>query len=136
MPIQSSHKRLPRRARLAVEPIRPPIIRRRRCWFEQLEDRRMLAAVPELVRDINLNSWYSFIDHEWSLVTCVRSLSIYFVGALGGIPSTISHRIPQLWKSDGTRAGTVLVKDITPGSCSLLSGQSDQRQRHAVLHCR
>ena len=40
----------------------------------------------------------------------------------------------ELWKSDGTAAGTVLVKDINPGVSQLLPRQPDERQRHAVLH--
>ena len=40
----------------------------------------------------------------------------------------------ELWKSDGTAAGTVLVKDIFAGIGAVLSPQPDERQRHAVLH--
>ena len=40
----------------------------------------------------------------------------------------------ELWKSDGTAAGTVLVKDINPGSGdSYARPQPDERERHAVL---
>ena len=35
----------------------------------------------------------------------------------------------QLWKSDGTAAGTVMVADINPGSGGLEPHQPDQRQR-------
>ena len=38
----------------------------------------------------------------------------------------------ELWKSDGTAAGTVLVKDINPGR-RLVPASPDERQRHAVL---
>ena len=41
----------------------------------------------------------------------------------------------ELWKSDGTEAGTVLVKDIRIGTNGSYPEQSDQRQRHAVLSC-
>ena len=42
----------------------------------------------------------------------------------------------ELWKSDGTAAGTVLVKDINPGSTATLYARRipDERERHAVLH--
>ena len=40
----------------------------------------------------------------------------------------------ELWKSDGTAAGTVLVDDIQPGSASPVHRLADQRQRHTVLH--
>ena len=38
----------------------------------------------------------------------------------------------ELWKSDGTAAGTVMVKDIDPGA-TLRSPEPDERQRHALL---
>ena len=41
----------------------------------------------------------------------------------------------ELWKSDGTAAGTVLVKDINPAPATA-TREPDQRQRHAVLHGR
>ena len=40
---------------------------------------------------------------------------------------------PELWKSDGTAAGTVLVKDIFPGGGSARTSMTSPRQRHAVL---
>ena len=41
----------------------------------------------------------------------------------------------ELWKSDGTAAGTVLVKDIrTSEQTSSYPDKSDQRQRHAVFY--
>ena len=43
----------------------------------------------------------------------------------------------ELWKSDGTAAGTVLVKDINPGGDRLRTPVDlDERQRHAVLRGR
>ena len=42
----------------------------------------------------------------------------------------------ELWKSDGTAAGTVLVKDIRPGAGGSYPERPDQRRRHAVLHRR
>ena len=45
----------------------------------------------------------------------------------------------ELWKSDGTEAGTVLVKDINPGTCTSYPRpcpQPDRRGRDAVLHRR
>ena len=42
----------------------------------------------------------------------------------------------ELWKSDGTAAGTVLVKDINPGSIGSNPSQPDGRERHAVLRGR
>ena len=42
----------------------------------------------------------------------------------------------ELWKSDGTDAGTIRVKDILAGSQQFVSAQSDQRRRHALLQRR
>ena len=39
----------------------------------------------------------------------------------------------ELWKSDGTAAGTVLVKDIVTGSGRFISPKSHERQRDAVF---
>ena len=43
----------------------------------------------------------------------------------------------ELWKSDGTKAGTVLVKDIHPGTTNRLQPSlPDRGGRDAVLHRR
>ena len=39
----------------------------------------------------------------------------------------------ELWKTDGTAAGTVLVKDICPGFCNSVSQLPDRRERDALL---
>lgn len=77
-----------------------------RLRFERLEDRRMLAGTPELLKDIVVglsgSSPSNFVQ--------VGSL-VYFVANDG------AHG-RELWKSDGTAAGTKLFKDIVPGSNS------------------
>ena len=40
----------------------------------------------------------------------------------------------ELWKSDGTASGTVLVKDIFEGLGDSEPDPIDQRQRHPVFH--
>ena len=44
-------------------------------------------------------------------------------------------RHTELWKSDGTAAGTVLVKDIHPAD-RVCPPVADERERHAVLQGR
>ena len=64
----------------------------------------LAAPDPYLVRDINLGSDTSYADHFIEL-----NGSLYFFavdGSNGG----------ELWRSDGTEAGTTLVKDINPGA--------------------
>ncbi len=66
----------------------------------------MLALVPELVRDINL-----IVDPS------VSSSPSNFVEVNGTVffTATTPNEGTELWKSDGTSAGTVLVRDIRPG---------------------
>ena len=77
--------------------------RPRRWSLEPLEERRMLALVPQLVADINLGS----IDSTPEQLTLVGN-TLYFRADDGanGI---------ELWKSSGTSAGTSLVANINLG---------------------
>jgi ELWxxDGT repeat protein len=61
-----------------------------------------------LVKDINTTTTLSF-DHNLRNMLTIGSTTFFtqFTPALG----------TELWKTDGTTAGTVLVKDICPGSC-------------------
>ncbi|MBH8578183.1 DUF4347 domain-containing protein [Nostocaceae cyanobacterium CENA369] len=71
------------------------------------------TAGTVLVKDINPGSSSSFVTNDYyelSLITNVNG-KVYFVANDG-----IHGR--ELWKSDGTTAGTVLVKDINLGSDS------------------
>jgi ELWxxDGT repeat protein len=75
---------------------------------EALERREMLSGTPQLVADFNLepqSQEYAWLNNE------------VFFAADDGTGDV------ELWKSDGTPAGTVRVKDIRPGSqSSLLRG--------------
>ncbi len=68
----------------------------RRAAFESLEERRLLAGVPELLKDINATTASSGPD-----VIGVYRGEAYFTTSSG-----------QLWKSDGTLEGTVFVADV------------------------
>ena len=77
----------------------------RKLRVERLEDRAMLAGDLELVRDINTAPAASGSDPS-SFVEVGGTL--YFSANNGGTGI-------ELWKSNGTEAGTLLVEDIRPG---------------------
>lgn len=73
-------------------------------FVQGLESRSVLSGVPSL---INLHESDPLWLHSASNLTAVGD-EVFFTadGAMGR----------ELWKSDGTAAGTVIVKDIRPGS--------------------
>ena len=75
----------------------------RRLLFEALEDRRLLAAVPTLIDIVTGSGGAS----PSNLTNVNGTLFFKAYDASNG---------SELWKSDGTTAGTVLVKDIRAGS--------------------
>ena len=84
--------------------------RLRRRWglsFELLEARQMLAFVPELVADLYIPLGTNAGSNPVNLTNV--SGTLYF-----GLGDSSIDR--ELWKTDGTSSGTVLVKDIFPGS--------------------
>ena len=138
--------------------------------LEQLEDRQLLTANVQMI-DVNTNGLGSYprdftaINNTLLFSAQVeRSFSRLFTtdgteaGTVELYPIEIGSRLvnvggtvffgggaggqTELWKTDGTVAGTVLVKDINPrtspdgattyGSFSFLS---DERQRNGVLSC-
>ncbi|MBL8828194.1 MAG: hypothetical protein JNM18_14535, partial [Planctomycetaceae bacterium] len=81
-------------------------LRRRGLSFQPLEQRTMLAVLPELVRDIfpgasNASPGF-FAEVNGTLYFRARD-------ATNGY---------ELWKSDGSSAGTLLVNDINTGANS------------------
>ena len=82
--------------------------RRHTRLVESLEGRRLLDGAATLVKDINTNTVTPFSN----------SSELVFVGSAAYFARTTSAAGSELWKTDGTAAGTILVKDINPGSAS------------------
>ena len=76
-------------------------LRRQGLRIEPLEDRRMLALTPQLVGIFNQ------AGNVQQLVSIGNTLYFQAHNNANGA---------ELWKSDGTNAGTVLVRDINPGA--------------------
>ena len=72
--------------------------------IDALESRQMLSGIPEILADLNLDTVSANIFSSTSI-----DGTLYF-NANDGLNGT------ELWKSDGTPAGTVLVADIFAGS--------------------
>jgi len=82
----------------------------RQLRIEVLEDRRLLSVAPQLLKDIN-----SVPDN------LVDAIDVNEITALGNVTYFTARATTigkELWKSDGTSSGTLLVKDIRPGSGS------------------
>ncbi len=77
--------------------VRQTMDRRRRLIVQPLEDRRLLAATPELLLDIAAGSAGSFASG--------------FIAFEGETYFTANRT--ELWKTDGTSGGTSLVKDLS-----------------------
>ena len=72
--------------------------------FQLLEPRFALTASPILLKDINPGAG----DSSPAALAAIGS-TVYFIASDGTQGS-------ELWKTDGTAVGTVLVKDIYPGA--------------------
>ncbi len=88
------------------QPVSRRAVRSRRLSIDPLESRQMLAVAPELVRDINLVPGSNGSSSPQNLLQ---------VGSFFYFTATDIQNGAELWKSDGTCAGTTLVKDILPG---------------------
>ena len=73
-----------------------------------LETRRLLASDFQLVKDINTTT--NLQGSNPSAIVSVGN-TIFFTQSTPGFGE-------ELWKTDGTDAGTVMVKDINPGGAS------------------
>jgi ELWxxDGT repeat protein len=70
-----------------------------------LKNRRLLVADFELLKDINATPQTAGSSLE----------NIVEVGSLSFFTATTATHGRELWKTDGTAAGTVMVKDINVG---------------------
>ncbi len=79
--------------------------RNRKLRVERLESREMLAGDFEIIKD--LNQQFNSDGSTPNYLTAVGS-TLYFTATTDALGA-------ELWKTDGTQSGTVLVKDIAPG---------------------
>lgn len=75
----------------------------RAAFFEPLEDRRLLAVVPQLLADLGGTG------DSYPAVQLTVAGVVYFTANNGVVGK-------ELWRTDGSSSGTVLVKDIAPGA--------------------
>ncbi len=89
-------------------PSRPPgsDSRHRKLRMERLEERTLLAADLTLLKDIN----------STPSTGGSRPANFVEVGSVAFFTAASSTHGTELWKSDGTTAGTSLVKEIFPWS--------------------
>src|SRR5438105_7542425 len=79
---------------------------RTELWLEALENRTLLSGAPTLLKNVNPGTLGSSPGQ------------IVEVGASVFFTATDRDHGRELWKTNGTPAGTALVKDIQPGSGS------------------
>ncbi len=85
---------------------------KRRLNLESLEDRRLMVASPALLATSPVGTGSDILGMT------VSGNSAYFF-------ATDDTHGRELWKSDGTEAGTILVKDIAPGSVGAVRADYD-----------
>jgi ELWxxDGT repeat protein len=79
--------------------------RRRTLTLEPIEPRRLMTFAAELVADVNSQPYYPSTDPT-------GIVPVHGVGYYAATTAAAGH---ELWRSDGTLAGTWLVDDIVPG---------------------
>jgi ELWxxDGT repeat protein len=97
--------------------------RSRSLTFELLDERRLLAATPIRVGDINTTPvpWSSSYPHSLTEMN-----GVLYYAADDGITGS------ELWRSDGTEQGTYQVKDIAAGAPG--SGPAELTNVNGVLY--
>ncbi|MFO0820326.1 MAG: ELWxxDGT repeat protein [Pirellulales bacterium] len=95
--------------------------RYRRLGFDLLERRQMLAAVPERLLDLNQDTRPSSPQELAS-----SNGSIYFTAFPGVCRSSCDTDIRQVWRTDGTAAGSQLLAEFSSPSANLAIGEFTQ----------
>src|SRR5262245_38488160 len=95
-------EKFPRRRQLAGGALRKRASRA--PLLEALEDRALLSGTPELLKNVNPGT----LGSSPGQITAVGA-TIFFA-------ARDSQNGLELWRTDGTAAGTAFVKDIQPGS--------------------
>jgi ELWxxDGT repeat protein len=95
---------------------------------EQLENRALMAADFELIKDIN-----TVPGTELQILSSIFSPATAFhtVGPVAYFAGSNTASGTELWKTDGTQEGTSMVKDINPGGVSSFNMESSS-PRHFV----
>lgn len=95
-----------RRHSFCARSVDPCVLRTGSRFAERLERRTLLAGTPAILKDLNLAG---ATGNDEITDRAVIGSTLFFTANDG------SHG-PELWKSDGTPAGTSLVKDIFAGT--------------------
>src|SRR5262249_33659794 len=95
-----------------------PRLARCRPRLERLEDRTLLAAAPHLLKDLNT-------------APSPDTVQLTAVGPSAFFVNTDNNHGAELWVTNGSTAGTHLVKDIRPGTGS--SNPTDLTNIHGTL---
>jgi choice-of-anchor C domain-containing protein len=106
-------------SRLMGHSLRSPL-RRPLGRFERLEERRLLNGETAMIKDIAAS----------------RSDPGHFTGFNGSVYFTAhdEEHGRELWKTDGTDAGAILLKDVFPGSTSSIVGDQYSHQTISIRH--
>lgn len=88
----------------------------------------------EIVKDINFGQNSANPDEIVVMPATGSSRKLYFVASGAGGTNNSQNTGRELWKSDGTSGGTVVVSDIIPGTSSSINGQANLTVIGSVIY--